>query len=435
MKWTLHTSDCLEKLREMRDGEFDAVLCDPPYGLKFMGKAWDHGVPSVEVWSEVQRVLKPGAHLLAFGGTRTFHRLTCAIEDAGFEVRDCLMWLYGSGFPKSMDISKALDKEAGAQREVLGMDLARAARLGNQVDAEADGRVGRGPRDIMITAPVTDAAKTWNGYGTALKPAWEPCIVAMKPLDGTFANNALRHGVAGINVEAGRVESGSDYHTLQVIQGGDHFSIGSGEKTRGTTFAPAAGRWPANLILDAEAAESLDAQTGTLKSGLLPSHQVNRTSLNAYGGGWAKGDETGRIWGGDSGGASRFFYCAKASRRERDAGLDGFEAKTPRGIDGGDNAVGGGRGSLSGPQRNHHPCLKPLDLNRYLASLILPPKRDTPRRILVPFSGSGSEMIGCLLSGWDEVVGIEKEQEYCDIANARLNHWCKNEKGLFENGW
>ena len=264
-RWTLHNADVMDALAKMPEASFDAVLSDPPYGLSFMGKAWDHGVPSADVWAEVLRVLKPGAFLLAFGGTRTFHRLTCAIEDAGFEIRDCAMWLYGSGFPKSMDISKAIDRRGGnahmtaeigaaikrarlargvsikdadarycdgstlwtwyegrpagqqmptasimaaiaadwpelqhyaeliaeAEREVIGS--ANASRLAVAPGQDND----RSATTLDITAPATDAARTWEGYGTALKPAWEPCIVAMKPLDGTFAENALRHGGRG----------------------------------------------------------------------------------------------------------------------------------------------------------------------------------------------------------------------------------------------
>lgn len=341
-RWSIKCGDALHVLREMDGDSFSGCLCDPPYGLGFMGKAWDHGVPSADVWSEVLRVLKPGSHLLAFGGTRTFHRLTCAIEDAGFEIRDCLMWLYGSGFPKSHNFG----------RSVPGFD----------------------------------------GYGTALKPAWEPCIVAMKPADGTFAQNALEHGVAGLNIEAGRIGSESRTYRARGMKSlvDQHSRIDrpyvGGLPTRGEPEKNVSGRWPANLILN----ESFEQE-------------------------WA-----------------RFFYCAKASRRERDAGLDGFEAKAEG------HAVEGFRdGSLHKvnttrkdqgpserqPTRNFHPCLKPMDLCRYLASLILPPKRDTSRRILTPFSGSGSEMIGALMAGWDEAVGIEMSDEYCKVAEARISHW------------
>lgn len=359
--WNIHNGDALETLKGMESESFDAVFCDPPYGLSFMGKAWDHGVPSVEVWTEALRVLKPGAFLMAFGGTRTFHRLTVAIEDAGFEIRDCAMWLYGSGFPKSHDISKGIDKAAGAEREVIAPNRWDGRRKESSGPSMGDDCYGEYGIPSGETAPATDAAKTWNGYGTALKPAFEPCIIAMKPLDGTFANNALKHGVAGLHIEAGRVEAQGRPHIVSKSESSlNAFGNGlNGSKYEGTFDQ---GRWPSNLILDPESAASIGEQ-------------------------------------------SRFFYCAKASRKEREEGTDG----------------------------NTHPCLKPLDLNRYLSSLILPPKRDTPRRVLVPFSGSGSEMIGALLAGWDEAVGIEREAEYVAIAQARLAHHIKDEPvGLFE---
>lgn len=293
---------------------FDAILCDPPYGLSFMGKAWDHGVPGPETWASLLRVVKPGGHLMAFGGTRTFHRLAVAIEDAGWEIRDTLCWLYGSGFPKSKNLDGAFD-----------------------------------------------------GYGTALKPAWEPIILAMRPIDGTYAHNALTHGVAGLNIDGGRITA--DSRPLRISHGQDtegkntygSNGPGGGSHAAGETTL---GRWPANVALDEEAAGMLDAQSGITKSG-----------------------------------ASRFFYCAKASRSEREAG--------------------------AGAGANHHPTVKPLALARWLATLLLPPKRETPRRLLVPFSGSGSEMIGCLQAGWDEVVGIEMDPDYVAIARDRLAHWTR----------
>lgn len=414
-KWAIHQGDALETLRGMPDASFDSVLCDPPYGLSFMGKEWDHGVPSAEVWSEVLRVLKPGAFCLAFGGTRTFHRLTCAIEDAGFEIRDAVMWIHSQGFPKSMDISKALDKAEGVERPSLGVFSPEAIR--------------------------------WSGYGTALKPAWEPCIVAMKPLDGTFAQNALKHGVAGLHIEAGRI-AGEVPSTTQGQSQSAGTVYGADQRSLREFVPSSAGRWPANLVLDREAGAMLDAQTGTLKSGSLTRKATLGGDVRP--GGWVDGPRTEAFFVGSEGGASRFFYCAKASRGERNAGVSetggvGHIAKM--------TAQGGAWECLScgrkyaralaacpkcgateretyavgsRPVANAHPCVKPLDLNRYLASLILPPSRqDAPRRILVPFSGSGSEMIGALQAGWDEAVGIEKEAEYVAIAEARLAHWIK----------
>ena len=195
---TLRHGDCRDIMATMDASSVDAIVTDPPYGLAFMGKDWDHGVPGVEFWTEALRVAKPGAHLLAFGGTRTFHRLACAIEDAGWEIRDTIMWVYGSGFPKSHDVSKAIDKAAGAEREVVGQ---RDTKTGS--NKETNWKCSS-PRIMDVTAPATDAARQWSGWGTALKPAWEPIIVARKPLCGTVAENVLRHGTGGINIDGCR---------------------------------------------------------------------------------------------------------------------------------------------------------------------------------------------------------------------------------------
>jgi site-specific DNA-methyltransferase (adenine-specific) len=339
MSFTIHTGDVLDVLRTLESNSFDGCLSDPPYGLSFMGAQWDKGVPSSAVWNEVLRVLKPGASLLAFGGTRTQHRLTCAIEDGGFEIRDCLMWLYGSGFPKSLDISKALDKARGYWR-------VRASNRKSQNAAMSGPNYGRTPKG----EPITSTAQLWSGYGTALKPAYEPCIMALKPMPGSFALNATTYGVAGIDIDGSRI--GTD-----VVGWGGNASGGySGGLDKEQEARPVEGRWPANVILD----ETF----------------------------------SGNTW-------SRYFYCSKASTSERNAGLEK-------------------------DSENAHPCVKPLELNMYLANLILPPPRtDAPRRLLVPFSGSGSEMIGAMQAGWEDVTGIEKEAEYVKLAEARIQHWIK----------
>ncbi len=383
MSFQILCGDALTALRTLQENSFDGCLCDPPYGLGFMGKAWDHGVPATETWVEVLRVLKPGAMLLAFGGTRTHHRLMCAIEDAGFEIRDCCMWLYGSGFPKSLDISKAMDKAAGAERRVVGSIITNVGMQGGNFASASRS----GPVDI--TSPATDAARTWEGYGTALKPAWEPIILAMKPCEGTFAENALKWGVAGLAINAGRIETD------------EQLSFGSRELGDGVKFGKCKpttpgvqndqGRWPANVILDEEAAEALDEQNGELTSGNNPAKRSADKHRTVYAG-W-KGEQCLVRRGTDSGGASRFFYTAKASGSERSANLQG---------------------------RNAHPTVKPVDLARYLASLILPPKRDGPRRLIVPFSGSGSEILGVMAAGWDEALGIEVSEEYCALARERI---------------
>lgn len=381
MSFDIHNAEIGRWASEYRGPKFDAVLCDPPYGYAFMGKAWDHGVPSAEIWRAVYDILNPGAFLLAFGGTRTHHRLMVAIEDAGFELRDCMMWLYGSGFPKSNNFG----------REVEG----------------------------------------WTGYGTALKPSWEPCIVAMKPCDGTFAENAVKYGVAGINIEASRVagEKGSGvWGSSNATVNPERTFVGSPDaanyKTSAVEVGGQVGRWPSNVILDPESAMLLDEQTGELTSGANPSRRGSPKFRNTYG--EFEGQDECEVYRGvDSGGASRFFYCAKVSREERDAGLAQFNKQELYWSSGDQNPGSFQAEGTDRSARNPHPCLKPIDLCRYLARMVLPPRRTEPRKLLVPFSGSGSEMIGALMAGWDEVVGVESDTEYgyCEIAKARVNYW------------
>lgn len=367
-------------------GSFDACLCDPPYGLGFMGKAWDHGVPGAATWKALSAALKPGAMLLAFGGTRTFHRLACAIEDAGFEIRDTLCWLYGSGFPKSLDVSKAIDKAAGAERQHVAD---RPAHTASAKWREAEGRADR-LNPPPVTAPLSADGIRWSGYGTALKPAWEPIVLAMKPLDGTFAENALEHGVAGLDIDGCRLPVADEAYARNCS--GDHGHAGTRDGGEATSMrmgggAASSGRWPANVVLDEEAAALLDEQSGELTSGANPTRRGSDKFRNSYGDFEGQRECVARR-GTDSGGASRFFYCAKVSTAER-----------------------GG---------SSHPTLKPLNLTAWLARLILPPARETPRRLLVPFSGAGSEVIGALAAGWDEVVGIEQSADYIAQARARI---------------
>lgn len=376
---TLYLGDCLDVMRGMDAGSVDAVICDPPYGLSFMGKGWDHGVPGAPFWEAALRVAKPGAMLLAFGGTRTHHRLMCAIEDAGWEIRDCLMWLYGSGFPKSMDISKAIDKAAGAEREVVSESPFNSRRP-NEGDT-GNGTYGQGGYKSYITAPATDAAQEWQGWGTALKPAWEPIIMAMKSLDGTFANNALMHGVAGINVDGCRVgDTGARNNGRKRGTNGIYGEIGA---TVPVDYGK--GRWPANLLLDEGAAAMLDEQVGTLKSG----------------------------------GASRFFYVAKASRADRNEGLDRMPEQTRNGkdyrrkINTSKKSDGGNRGDI--PRANHHPTVKPTQLMRYLCKMVT----RSNGVILDPFMGSGSTGKAAMLEGFC-FAGIELDPGYFAIAQRRI---------------
>lgn len=360
--------DCLEILPTLEPNNVDAIVTDPPYGLSFMGKDWDHGVPGEHFWREALLVAKPGAHLLAFGGTRTFHRLTCAIEDAGWQIRDCLGWLYGSGFPKSHNIG--------------------------------------------------------NGFGTALKPAWEPIILARKPLDGTVAANVQKYGTGALNIDGCRVDAGSDYTGLNVTQCGDHFSIGSDAKTRGSKFLPASGRWPANLIHDgSEEVVGLFPQTTSNTRQPNGGKIYGRNSLNDS----ATCDTTLRGFQ-DSGSSARFFYCAKASKQDRDEGLDSMQPVNCGLMEDDNYPIKTGSGNIRNTQRrNNHPTVKPTTLMRYLCRLITPPNGI----ILDPFMGSGSTGKAALLESFN-FIGIELNPDYITLAQKRIQPLLINKK-LFGN--
>ena len=441
MTITIHHSTVQTFLGERNDTPFDAVLCDPPYELGFMGKHWDRSGVALDsaVWRGIYDLMKPGAYLLAFGGTRTFHRLAVAIEDAGFEIRDCMMYVHGSGFPKSHNISKAIDKAAGAEREVVGAYDTRGLHESSKAGRKSNGVTGnevfnpvRGcdTKIVPITTPATESAALWDGYGTALKPAWEPIVVAMKPIEGTFAANAMKWGVGGMNVNASRIEASPWFRKKGENPTRNFTGTYAQDEWTKTKMAAGAnehgsdgGRWPANLIHDgSDEVMELFPET---KSGLMRAGQ-KRVSTQGYGGGYYNSmpDVMFNDTYGDSGSASRFFYCAKAHKRERNAGLDDMETMQVGTTY--DKPARNRNGKDSGYSRqNHHPTVKPLELTKYLATLILPPQRGTPRRVLVPFAGSGSEMIGAMLAGWDEVVGVEMSPEYVAIARARLVWWEK----------
>jgi site-specific DNA-methyltransferase (adenine-specific) len=382
----IRTGDCLDVLKTMPADSVDAIVTDPPYGLAFMGKKWDYDVPSEAIWRECLRVLKPGGHLLAFAGTRTQHRMAVRIEDAGFEIRDMIAWVYGSGFPKSLDVSKAIDKAAGAEREVVGQyTVSRDMSGGSWADLHG---IPNTAKQHDITAPATEAALQWAGWGTALKPALEPITVARKPLIGTVAENVLAHGTGALNVDGCRVGSAVGDEPLRWEHGrgmGFH-----GAKNRGPCQSlTSPGRWPANLIHDG-------------------SEEVARL-LND---------------------AARFFYCAKASKRDRDEGLKGFEEKpTVSNMCSGSVQQSGEGERLDGnplPKRaNNHPTVKPTALMRYLCRLVTPPGGT----VLDPFMGSGSTGKAAMLEGFD-FIGIERDSEYVKIAEARIGA-AKDRAGLF----
>jgi site-specific DNA-methyltransferase (adenine-specific) len=415
--------DCRHQLATLPDNSVHAIITDPPYELGFMGKTWDStGIAyNLEVWTQCLRVLKPGGHLLAFGGSRTYHRLACAIEDAGFEIRDQIMWVYGSGFPKSLDVSKAIDKAAGAEREIVGK--IRNNQPGG-TSAFAQGGIGsyqRGDtteRDVL-GAPATDAAKQWDGWGTALKPAHEPIVLARKPLDGTVANNVLTHGVGALNINGCRVDMGDEYdptkmqrqqHSDGAVDGAFGASALIGKEI--PTYKPG-GRFPANFIHDGSD-EVLELFPDS-KGGAYPAKRGQAVATS-----FASGQETegGYRAMGDSGSAARFFYCAKASRTERNTGLDHLQPqrhsdRPSDNLPGGDNP----RNRTNTPQTNFHPTVKPLALIHYLIKLVTPPGGT----ILDPFLGSGTTAVAATQLGhpW---IGCELTPDYWPIIEARINH-------------
>ena len=420
MSVTILTGDCRDVLPTLEAGSFDSCVTDPPYGLSFMGKEWDHGVPGEPFWREVLRVLKPGAHLLAFGGTRTFHRLTCAIEDAGLEIRDCIMWVYGSGFPKSLDVSKAIDREAGAEN-VIGSKPDRWTGKGGALNFATD----RPQAECKITAPATDAARQWSGWGTAMKPAWEPIIVARKPLAGTVAANVQQYGTGAINVDGCRVEYESTpnpatnplyrkragYANSNASDAGSNsyrLKDGSGERNPSLL-----GRWPANLIHDgSEEVVALFPES----DGQIGGNNDPNGSMGYHGG--ARGISAPGVK--DTGSAARFFYCAKASREDREEGCERLSMRSAGEATGGREE---GSAGLNSPRagasrgngaRNHHPTVKPTDLMRYLCRLVTPPGG----HVLDPFCGSGSTLKAAHQEGF-RATGIELSEEYAAIAHAR----------------
>lgn len=398
--WTLYEGDCIEVMKQLLDNSVDAVITDPPYELGFMGKKWDStGIAyNVAMWREVLRVLKPGGHLLSFGGTRTYHRMACAIEDAGFEVRDQLQWVYGSGFPKSVDIGKAIDKAAGAER-TEGARIWTGGRRTGCIANSPETNLGTQTL-IKFDAPATPETVQWNGWGTALKPANEPICLARKPLaEATIAANVLKWGTGGLNVDGCRIElNGEVIERPSRFTGhltNSHMEMRpwmlrkheAGEPPK-PDFINTTGRFPANILLDEEAAAMLDEQSGRLASGKAPATGFVRHSdkhRNAYGRFEGQRAEPTTLYG-DSGGASRFFYVAKASKSER------------------------GKGNL-------HPTVKPVKLMRYLVRLITPPGGI----VLDPFAGSGTTLIAAEQEGFNS-IGIEMNPEYCDTIRRRMDN-------------
>lgn len=410
-------------MASMDSNSVDAIVTDPPYGLSFMNKEWDsfgtdtrqpgdehYWVPDnpygranvrygwnqdkskllksnqafqeamTPIFEEALRVAKPGAHLLCFGGTRTFHRMACAIEDAGWEIRDCIMWVYGSGFPKSMDVAKAIDKASGYVGEVIGERTVDVGMQGGHMHA---GR--KSQQQQQQVRSLSDQAKQWEGWGTCLKPAWEPIIVARKPLDGTVANNVLKWGVGAMNIDACRVaiEQGDDVfaknpHTHS--KGKDSGIYGTYKEQQGN-WSGEKGRFPANVLHDgSQMVLELFPETGRSSGG----GGVKAPGKNGIYGTFNGHEYPQQLGLGDSGSAARFFYCAKASKKDRGEG-------------------------------NNHPTVKPVALMEWLVTLVTP----QGGVVLDPFAGSGTTLVACERLGFDS-IGIEREAEYVEIIKRRL---------------
>jgi site-specific DNA-methyltransferase (adenine-specific) len=364
----------IDKLKELPNNFVDSIVTDPPYGISFMNKKWDYDVPSVEFWKEVYRVLKPGGHILSFGGTRTYHRMVVNIEDAGFEIRDQIMWVYGSGFPKSLNIGKAVDKIEGNEREVLGLD---PNSIGRDMEREFinDSGIKRTRNEFL-----TKGNTPYEGWGTGLKPANEPIVLARKPIEEkTITENVLRFGTGGINIDGCRIEA-SDQNVLNAAVKRMTNNNAVGWKNTSQSIQPNnnEGRFPANFIIDEEASKLLDEQSGN----------------------------------------SKFFYVPKVSKKERNLGLDNFEEKI----------TGDGRKviqantpqqrNIHNPKKNHHPTVKPINLLTYLVRLITPPNGI----VMDCYMGSGSTGIAARLEGF-QFIGMEMDEDYYKIAETRINNY------------
>lgn len=431
----LLNGDCLDKLKELEDNSIDSIVTDPPYGLSFMGKKWDYDVPSVEIWQECLRVLKPGGHLLAFAGSRTYHRMAVRIEDAGFDIRDQIMWIYGSGFPKSHNVGKSIDKMQGNQRQVVAEEKG-TYKLDNAIkNAGVLGKMNQKLTDDGYEIKtITKGNSVGEGWGTALKPAHEPIVMARKPIEGTVAENTLEYGVGGLNIDGCRVGTektitkSTKSHKDDKVYG----KFNGGEDTINE------GRWPANIIFECTCenpkvvADKYDIRAYNDYKNTFKSYEENDKDLGEYEikdvettkvihtdpncpcyildkqSGNKKSSKRGSKYNkptehtntytpaasdyrddntyGDEGGASRFFYCPKANKKDREEG-------------------------------NIHPTVKPTDLMKYLIRLVTP----KDGIVLDPFMGSGSTGKAAMQEGmW--FVGIEREKEYYEIAKQRIEY-------------
>ena len=448
----------LEELDKLGENSVDSIVTDPPYELNFMNRGWDNAGISFqkETWKKCLRVLKPGGYLLAFGGSRTFHRIAVAIEDAGFEIRDTIMWLYGSGFPKSMALDKAIESKltTGNSNKTQFHKLS-----GIQEDKHHYGfttknkEMGIRPKDYTTEGvsqsylkeldATTELGKQYKGWGTCLKPSFEPIIVARKPLEGSCVDNVIKYGVGGINIDECRIplEDGFQYketnrkaRSEDTVFDNNHSGFRSENNT--TASASPDGRFPANTILtydDTDYAEVCSGFPQTKSTGGSGQASKMNTFSNTYNGGWGHDIDASHLGGlGDEGSASRYFYCAKASAKDRDEGLDGFDAVkcSMMASNANINSNGDFTGMLADRdtrRRNIHPTVKPTTLMQYLIRLVTP-KGGT---VLDPFNGSGSTGKAIMFENRErnakyKYIGIELDSNYCDISKARIFYALNN---------
>ena len=431
--YKLYNGSMLDMLDVIDENSVDVIVTDPPYELGFMGKSWDSsGIAfQKETWEKCLKVLRPGGHLLAFGGSRTFYRIACAIEDAGFEIRDTIMWLYGSGFPKSLNIGLAIDKKNGVKSEVVGKGKSGVSSRAYQSEE-------------LTTAgeyEIREACNKWSGWGTALKPSFEPIIVARKPFNGSLVDNVLKYGVGGINIDECRIPLEDNYefkttnrHSRQTDNVFDNSNCGFNSESNHTASANPKGRFPANTILTYDETDFNEVCGGFPITG-----QGDNSAPYSYAGREYNNKDTSMFNGdkpqapsnyNDTGSASRYFYCAKASKEDRDEGLEEFEEKKVYGEDmqwGYGNANGDTFGDrvANVTRKNVHPTVKPTDLMQYLIRLVTP----NGGTILDPFNGSGSTGKAAMYENYKhdkgyKYIGIELTEEYLPISKARIEHVC-----------
>lgn len=401
--YKLINGDMLQELNKLEECSVDCIVTDPPYELGFMGKSWDNAGVSFqsETWKKCLRVLKPGGYLLSFGGTRTYHRIACAIEDAGFEIRDTIMWLYGSGFPKSLNVGLAIDRKNGVESEVIGYADESMPDFQDAGKKNSINKIGinDGESADRKAYPIYQAKNTWNGWGSCLKPAYEPVIVARKPVENSLVDNVLKYGVGGLNIDECRVGVVGGTKKFPVNCRDSKGIYGDGLCGGIKVFPEGLGRFPANVILtydDTDYDEVCgDMPVGGQNDSISKPYKINNQVYGEYG--YCK------LWEAydDFGSASRYFYCAKASKRDRDEGVPPTK-------------------------QNFHPTVKPTSLMQYLIRLVAP-KGAT---ILDPFMGSGSTGKAVAYENFDrnadyKFIGIELNADYLNIAEARIDYAVK----------